>query len=88
VGAIACRIDADEPAIRENAQLLDVMTDMQSQSGLIALVARAKEEGALTASAGGFDIVLDADNRMHAVTEVHQLLRRAGIFISSEGADL
>jgi sulfate adenylyltransferase large subunit len=88
VGAVACRIDADEPAIRENAQLLDVMTDMQSQSGLIALVARAKEEGALTASAGGFDIVLDADNRMHAVTEVHQLLRRAGIFISSEGADL
>jgi hypothetical protein len=37
---------------------------------------------------GGFEITLDADNRMHAVTEVHQLLRRAGIFISSEGADL
>jgi hypothetical protein len=42
----------------------------------------------LTASAGGFEITLDADNRMHAVAEVHQLLERAGIFISSEGADL
>ena len=88
VGAVACRIDADEPAFRENPQLLDAVTDVQAQSGLIALVVRAKQEAALTASAGGFEITLDADNRMRAVTEVHQLLRRAGIFISSEGADL
>jgi sulfate adenylyltransferase large subunit len=88
VGAVACRIDAGERGFRENPQLLDAVTDVQTQSGLIALVVRAKEEAALTASAGGFEITLDADNRMHAVTEVHQLLRRAGIFISSEGADL
>jgi hypothetical protein len=88
VGAVACRIDAAAPAFRENPQLLDVVSDLQTQSGLIALVVRATEEAALTASAGGFEITLDADNRMRAVTEVHQLLRRAGIFISSEGADL
>ncbi len=88
VGAVACRIDADEPGFREHAQLLDAMTDVQTQSGLIALVVRVKQEAALTASAGGFEITLDADNRMHAVTEVHQLLQRADIFISSEGADL
>jgi hypothetical protein len=88
VGAVACRIDAEELAFRGNAQLLEAVTDAQTQSGLIALVVRAKQEAALTASAGGFEITLDADNRMHAVTEVHQLLRRAGIFISSEGADL
>jgi hypothetical protein len=88
VGAVACRIDAEEPGFRENPQLVDVVADVQVQSGLIALVVRARDEAALTASAGGFDIALDADNRMHAVTEVHQLLRRAGIFISSEGADL
>ena len=88
VGAVACRIDAGESGFRENPQLLDVLTDAQVQSGLIALVLRVREEAALTASAGGFDIALDAENRMHAVTEVHQLLRRAGIFISSERADL
>ena len=49
---------------------------------------RHGDEGALTASAGGFEITLDAENRMHAVAAVHQLLERAGIFISSEGADL
>ena len=64
------------------------MTDVQAQSGLLALVVRANEEAALTARADGFEITLDADNRMHAVTAVHQLLQRAGIFISSERADL
>jgi sulfate adenylyltransferase large subunit len=88
VGAVACRIDAEEAGFREYAHLLDAVTDVQTQSGLIALVVRAKQEAALTASAGGFEITLDADNRMRAVTEVHQLLRHAGIFISSEGADL
>ena len=87
-GAVACRINADEPGFREHARLLDAVTDVQVQSGLIALVVRATQEGALTASVGGFEITLDPDNRMHAVTEVHQLLRRAGVFISSEGADL
>ena len=88
VGAVACRIDAADAAFRANPQVLDAITDLQAQSGIIALVVRAREEAALTASAGGIEITLDADNRMHAVTEVHQLLRRAGIFISSEGADL
>ncbi len=88
VGAITCRIDAEESSFKKNPQLLDLVTDVQAQSGMIALVVRAREEAALTASAGGFDVTLDADNRMHAVSAVHELLRRAGIFISSEGADL
>ena len=88
VGAITCRIDAIAPVFRENPKLLDAVTDLQAQSGLIALVVRVRDEAALTASAGGFDATLDASNRMHAVSAVHELLRRAGIFISSEGADL
>jgi hypothetical protein len=55
---------------------------------LLTILSRSGDEGALTASAGGFEITLDADNRMHAVAAVHRLLERAGIFISSEGADL
>jgi sulfate adenylyltransferase subunit 1 len=88
VGAVASRIDADEPGFREHARLLDTVTDALAQSGIIALVTRANQEAVLAASAGGFEITVDADNRMHAVTEVHRLLRRAGIFISSEGANL
>jgi len=87
-GAVTCRIDAGQRASLQHLELLDVVTDLHTQSGLLTILARAGDEVVLTASAGGFEITLDADNRMHAVAEVHQLLERAGIFISSEGADL
>ncbi len=88
IGAVTCRIDAGDRASLQHLGLLDVVTDLQTQSGLITFVVRAVDDSSLTASAGGFEISLDPSNRMHAVAEVHQLLRRAGIFISSEGADL
>jgi len=88
IGAVTCRIDAGQRASLEHLGLLDVVTDLHTQSGLLTILARAGDEGALTASAGGFEITLDAENRMHAVAAVHQLLERAGISISSEGADL
>jgi sulfate adenylyltransferase large subunit len=88
IGAVTCRINAGQRASLQHLGLLDVVTDLQTQSGLLTLVARSGDEVALTASAGGFEITLDAENRMHAVAAVHQLLQRAGIFISSEGADL
>jgi sulfate adenylyltransferase large subunit len=88
VGAVTCRIDAGERSSLQHLGLLDIVTDLQTRSGLLTILARAGDEGALTASAGGFEITLDADNRMHAVAAVHRLLERAGIFISSEGADL
>ena len=88
IGAVTCRIDADERATLQHLGLLDAVTDLQTQSGLLTLLARASDDGTLTASAVGFEITLDAENRMHAVAAVHHLLQRAGIFISSEGADL
>jgi hypothetical protein len=88
VGAVTCRIDAGERASLQHLGILDVVTDLQTQSGLLTLVARCNQDGALMARGGGFEITLDASNRMHAVAAVHQLLRDAGIFISSEGADL
>ncbi len=88
VGAVTSLVDADELDRAGKQQFRDALADALVQSGLIALIARTGEDGALTASAGGFDITLDAQNQMHAVTAIHQLLRRAGIFISSEGADL
>ena len=88
VGAVTCRIDAGEVASLEHMGMLDVVTDLGSRAGLLTILARAGDEDVLTAAAGGFEITSDAGNRMHAVAAVHQLLQRAGIFISPEGADL
>jgi len=88
VGAASCRIDPGEMASLEHLGMLDIVTDLQTRSGLLTILARPGDQGALMAGAGGFDITLDADNRMHAVAAVHQLLERAGIFVSPEGADL
>ena len=88
VGAATCRIDAGELASLEHLGMLDIVTDLQTRSGLLTILARLGDESVLTASAGGFEITSDADNRMHGVAAVHQLLQRAGIFISPEGADL
>jgi sulfate adenylyltransferase large subunit len=88
VGAVTCRIDAGEVDSLEHLGMLDIVADLQARSGFLTILARAGDEGVLAASAGGFEITSDAENRMHAVAAVHQLLERAGIFISAEGADL
>ncbi len=88
VGAATCRIDAGELASLEHLGMLDIVTDLGTRSGFLTILARPGNESVLTANAGGFEITSDAENRMHAVAAIHQLLQRAGIFISPEGADL
>ncbi len=88
IGAVTCRIDAGELASLEHLGILDIVTDLGTRAGLLTILARPGDEGVLTANAGGFEITSNAENRMHAVAAVHQLLERAGILISPEGADL
>ena len=88
VGAVTCRIDGGELASFEHLGILDIVADLGTRSGFLTLLARQGNGGVLIANAGGFEITIDAENRMHAVAAVHQLLQRAGIFISTEGADL
>ena len=88
VGAVAIRLDVGEPAFRQLPQLLAAATGALAQSGSIALVTRAGDEVTLTARAGEIEVTLPASDGMHAVAEVHRLLRRTGIFISTEGANL
>ena len=88
VGAATCRIDAGELASLEHLGMLDIVTDLGTRSGFLTILARPGNESVLTANAGGFEVTSDAENRMHAVAAIHQLLQRAGIFISPEGADL
>jgi hypothetical protein len=51
-------------------------------------VVHANDGPKLTACIEGEQIKVNADESMHAVSAVHQLLNRAGIFISSEKAGL
>ncbi len=88
VGAVSSRIDANEDVFLLHPNLLDVVTGIQVRSGLLALVIHANQSDTLIARAEGEQVELDIDNSMHAISAVHQLLHRAGIFISSEKAGL
>ena len=88
VGSVTCRIDGESDLFLLEPGLLESVAEIPAKSGLLALVVRAGDSAALTARSGGLEITLDADEPMRAVTAVHQLLHRAGIFISTEKADL
>jgi hypothetical protein len=87
-GVVSCRIDADEDAFVLHPSLLEIVTRIQFQSGLLALVVRVDESGAAMARSEGEQVTLDATGSIKAVAQVHQLLHAAGIFISSEKAGL
>ncbi|HEY1766686.1 MAG TPA: sulfate adenylyltransferase subunit CysN [Terracidiphilus sp.] len=88
VGVISTRIETGEEAFLHDPNLLNVVAGLQTRSGLLTLVVHASEEPTLTARIEGERIAVNADESMHAVSAVHQLLHRAGIFISSERAGL
>jgi sulfate adenylyltransferase large subunit len=88
VGVVSCRIDADDDAFILHPRLLEIITRIQFQSGLLALVVRVDESGAATARTEGEQVPLDATDSNIAIAQVHQLLHSAGIFIPSEKAGL
>jgi sulfate adenylyltransferase large subunit len=88
VGIICVRIDTGDAALQAHPGLLETITRVQIQAGLLALVVRANESDRLTARIEEHEIALDADESMKAASAVHQLLHRAGIFIPSEMAGL
>jgi sulfate adenylyltransferase large subunit len=88
VGVVSCRIDADDNAFILHPSLLEIISRIQFQSGLVALVARIDESGTATARLEGEKVTLDAADSARAIAQVHQLLHSAGIFIASEKAGL
>jgi sulfate adenylyltransferase subunit 1 len=88
VGVVTSRIDSNDVAFQRHANLLEMVTRIQTRAGLLTLVIHATETGKLIARIEGQQITVNADESMHAVTAVHQLLHRAGIFVSSEQAGL
>jgi sulfate adenylyltransferase subunit 1 len=88
VGVVTSRIDSNDVAFERHAHLLETVTRIQTKSGLLTLVVHATESDKLIARIEGEQITVNADESMHAVTAVHQLLHRVGIFVSSEQAGL
>ncbi len=93
VGVVSSRIDLDRIDAAERSRflqpgLLELVTRLQAQSGLLALIARDSENGELVARLQDREITLDASDPMQAVSAVHRLLHQAGFFISSEKANL
>jgi hypothetical protein len=99
-GAVPIRIDADDDAFVLHPRLLEIVTTLEVESGLLALVVSVGEGSTLIARAEGREVIVnmeaagvqdDADNAKRAgkaVSSVHQLLLDTGIFISSEMAGL
>lgn len=87
-GAVTCRIEAADDASLLDPGRLSFVTAAQTSSGLLSLVVRASHTATLTAQVEDSTIEVEADNATHAIAAVHDLLRRTGVFISSEKAGL
>jgi len=91
VGVVSNRIEANDELFLLHPNLLEPVTGLQVQSGLLALVVRANESDVLVARIEDRQLTLDAsdpDKVIAAVSAIHQLLHSVGIFISSERAGL
>jgi len=88
VGVFTSRIHADEDPYLLDPGLVPLVANIQTGSGLLVLLVRTNPSETLTARVDSHHIELDATEPMHAVTAIHQLLHRAGIFIASERAGL
>ena len=83
-GVITQRIDTAGQAFVDQPGLIDLLTHLQAQAGLLVLAATANESDQLTAGIAGRQIVLDDGNRDAAVAAVHQLLHQARILHDTE----
>jgi sulfate adenylyltransferase large subunit len=88
IGAVTSRIDAEDAVLLEHPRIAQLLAETQSRSGLLTLLVRAEESGALTATAEGEETVIEETDYLRVVSAVHQLLHRKGILISTEKANL
>jgi len=88
VGVVATRIQADDDSFVLHPSLLEIVTRLQTEAGLLALVVQPNESSALTARTDEQEIKVETDDVMTAISAVHQMLHGAGFFIPSEQAGL
>ena len=88
VGAVSNRIDAGDEGFLLHPSLLETITRLEVQSGLLSLVVSANDGNTLIARIDGHELSLDANEPMRAISAVHRLLHDAGVFIPPERAGL
>jgi sulfate adenylyltransferase large subunit len=81
-GVVSNRIEAGDETFLLHPSLLEIVTKLQIQSGLLALVVNVNESGTLIACVEGRELKLEADDAIKAVSAIHQLLHSAGVFIT------
>ena len=88
IGVVSNRINTGDESFLLHPGLLAIVTQLQVQSGLLALVVTANDGSSLIARAEDRELTLDAGNPTQAVSAIHRLLRDTAIFIPSEKAGL
>jgi sulfate adenylyltransferase subunit 1 len=88
IGVISARVNAESDPFLLHPSLLETLTRAQTQSGILTLLVRESDSDELIARVENQSISVDAGEPMRALSEVHQLLHRAGIFVSAERANL
>jgi sulfate adenylyltransferase large subunit len=88
IGVVSNRIETSDEFFLLHPGLLEIITGLQTKSGLLALVVTANEGDTLIVRADGRELTLDPNDPIKAVSAVHRLLNDLAIFISSEKADL
>ena len=88
VGVVTSRIDAESEAFLLHPQLLEIITSLQTDAGLLSLVVREKDDVPLRARVEGREVSVELNEPMKAVATVHQLLQDTAIFIPTEKANL
>lgn len=88
VGVVSNRIEANDEVFLLHPDLLEVVTRLQVQSGLLALLVTVNESNKLTVRVEDKELALEESDPMAVVSAVHRLLHDAAIFLSSEKAGL
>jgi sulfate adenylyltransferase large subunit len=88
VGVITQRIESGDEVTGLDPSLLEDVTRLLVCSGLLVMRITANHSDELTARVKDQHTILDAGNRLGAISAVHQLLHRAGILHEIERAGL
>ncbi|MDR3792143.1 MAG: sulfate adenylyltransferase subunit CysN [Terracidiphilus sp.] len=88
VGAITQRVRKSDAAFAQTPGLLDALTRLGAEAGLLQLATTETESEQLIARVCGRKLLVDGVNRGAVVAAVHRLLREAKILHDVEGAGL
>jgi sulfate adenylyltransferase subunit 1 len=87
-GVVTLRVDTTDPLFTGQPGLLDAFTQLQVASGLLVLLATARETGELLARINHRQLSLSDSDQNAAITAIHQLLHQEKILFDTEGAGL